>query len=194
MRQHDCQNDLLAFSQFLQIQNFQLIDLKENLERFGKLLPVFNFNNSKFDLNLIESYFLPISVKERDFEPTVIEKHSSLKSFKFVAIQFLDIMNFPGRATSFVSFFKLYKPSERKRFLPYKWFDHPDKMQNAEFLPYDAFYNKLCSFNPLKIQYTHYTNLLKSGLTTEKTVIKMKLLKPHPTGFENCQKLQQLWR
>ena len=39
-----------------------------------------------------------------------------------------------------------------------------------------------------------YVNLLKSGFTTEQAVVKVKLSKPPPTGIENHQYLQQIWK
>ena len=59
----------------------------------------------------------------------------------------------------------------------------PEKMQNPELPQYDSFYSKLRSCNPLETEYTTYVNLLKSGLTTEQAVIKLKLSKPPPTGI-----------
>ena len=103
-------------------------------------------------------------------------------------------MNFLGEATSLASFLKTYRISETKVFFPYEKFNHPDKMQNTEFTPYDAFYNKLRSCNPLEAEHTGYVNLLKSGMTTEQTVVKLKLSKPPPTGIENYQCLQELWK
>ena len=101
-------------------------------------------------------------------------------------------MNFLGGATSLDSFLKEYKTSKTKRIFPYEWFDHPDKMQNPELTPYDVFYSKLRSCNPLETEYTETFNILKSGLTTEQAVIKLKLSKPPPTGFEKCHYLQQI--
>ena len=155
---------------------------------------MFGFNNAKNDLNLIKSYLLPIPVNERDTEPTVIKKTNQFISFKFGDIQLLDIMKFLGGATSLDSFLKAYKTSETKGFFPYEWFDHPDKMQNTELPPYDVFYSKLRSCSPLEAEYTDYVNLLKSGLTTEQAVVKLKLSKPPPTGVENYQYLQQIWK
>ena len=66
-------------------------------------------------------------------------------------------------------------------------------MQN-EFPPYDAFYSKLLSCNPLAAEYTDYGILLKSGLTTEQAVVKLKLAKPPLIGIENYQYLQQTWK
>ena len=67
-------------------------------------------------------------------------------------------------------------------------------MQNTELPPYDAFYSKLRSCNPLEAKYTDYVNLLKSGLTTEQAVVKLKLSEPPTTGIENYQYLQQIWK
>ena len=177
----DCDDKTCTFTQFLQIRKKQLIDLQQHLERYCNVLPVFGFNSAKFDLNLIKSYLLPILVNERNFEPTVIKKANQFISFKFADNQLLDIMNFLEGATSLDSFLKAYKTSETKGFFPYEWFDHPDKMQNPELPPYDAFYSKLRSCNRLETEYTDYVNLLKSGLTTEQAVIKLKLSKPPPT-------------
>ena len=194
MKQDDCDNEICASTQFLQIQKNQLVNLQEALERYSKVLPVFRFNSVKNDLNLIKSYLLPILVNERDIEPTVIKKANQFISFKFGDIQLLDIMKILGGATSLDSFLKAYRTSETKVFFPYKWFDHPDKMQNTELPPYDAFYSKFRSCNPLEAEYTDYVNLLKSGLTTEQAVLKLKLSKPPPTGIENYQYLQQIWK
>ena len=154
----------------------KLIDLQESLERYCNVLPVFGFNSLKYDLNLIKSYLLTILVDERDIEPTVIKKANQFISFKFGDIQQLDKMNFLGGATSLGSFLKAYKTSETKGFFPYELFHHSDKMQNTELPTYDDFYGKLRRCNPLEAEYTENVNVLKSGLTTEKGVVKLKLL------------------
>ena len=174
----DCDDETCTSTQFLQIRKKQLIDLQEHLERYCNVLPVFGFNSANYGLNLIKSYLLPILVNERNIEPTVIKKAKQFISFKFGDIQLLDIMNFLGGETSLDSFLKAYKTSQTKGFFPYEWFDHPDKMQNRELPPYDASYSKLRSFNPLETEYTDYVNLLKSGLSTEQAVIKLKQSKP----------------
>ena len=142
--------------------------------------------------NLIKSYLLPILVNERNFELIVIKNANQFISFNFGDIQLLDIMKFQGGATSLDSFLKAYETSETKGFFPYEWFDHPDKTQNTELPPYDAFYSKLRSCNPLEAEYTDYVILMKSGLTTEQAVVKLGLSKPPPTGTESYQYLQQI--
>ena len=101
------------------------------------------FNSAKHDLNLNNSYLLPILFNKRDIEPTVIKKANQFILFNFGDLQLLDTINFPGGVPTLDSFLKAYKKSETKGFFPYEWFDHPDKMQNTELPPYDAFYSKL---------------------------------------------------
>ena len=182
-----------ASTQFLQMQKNQLIELQEHLERYCNVLPVFGFNSAKYDINLIKSYLLPILINERNMEPIVIKKANQFVSFKFGDVQLLDIMNFPGGATSLDSFLKAHKTAETKGFFPYEWFDCPQKMHNSELPPYDAFFSKLRNVNPLEKDYSDYQNLLSSGLKTEEALSKMKLSKPPPSGEENYQYLLDIW-
>ena len=131
----DCDNKTATSAQFLQNQEKHFILLQEHLERYCNVLSVFGFNSAKYDLKLIKSFMLTILVNERNIEVTVNKKANQFISFKFGDIQLLDIMIFLGGATSLDSFFNSYKISETKRFFPYKWFDHPDKMQNPELPP-----------------------------------------------------------
>ena len=71
-----------ASTQFLQMQKNQLFELREHLESYCNVLPVFGFNNAKYDINLIKSYFLPIFFNERNMEPTVIKKSQSFCVFQ----------------------------------------------------------------------------------------------------------------
>ena len=162
------------------------------MERYCKVLTFFGFNSAEKDLNLIKSCLLPVHGNEHNIEHTVIKKANQFISFKFGDIQLLDFMNFIGGAKSLDSFLKAYKTSETKKFFPYEWFDHSDKMKNKELPPYGTFYSKLRSCNPLGTEYTEYVNLLKSGLTTEQAFIKLKLSKPPPTGVENYHYVQQI--
>ena len=163
-----------ASTQFLQLQKNQLIELQEHLERNCNVVPEFGFNSAKYDINLIKSYLLPILIKERNMEPIVIEKANQFVSFKFGDVQFLDIMNILGGATSLDSFLKAHKTSETKGFFPYEWFDCPQKMNNCELPPYDAFFSKLRNVNPLEKDYSDYQKILSSRLKTEEALSKMK--------------------
>ena len=120
-------------------------------------------------------------------------KANQFVSFKFGDVQFLDIMNFLGGPTSLDSFLKAYRTSKTKGFFPYEWFDCPQKMNNSELPPYDAFFSKLRNVNPLEKSYSDYQELLSSGLKTEEVLSKMKVFKPPPSGEENYQYLLDIW-
>ena len=182
-----------ASTQFLQIQKNQLMDLQEHLERYCNGLPVFGFNCAKYHIILIKTYLLPILINERNMEPIVIKKANHIVSFKFGGVQLLDLRNFFGGATSLDSFLKAYKTAETKGFFQYEWFDCPQKMNNSELPPYDAFFSKLRNKNPLEKDYRDYQNLLGSGLKTEEALSKMKLSKPPPSGEENYEYLLDIW-
>ena len=71
-----------ASTQFLQMQENQLNELQEHLERYCNVIPVFGFNSAKYDINLIKSYLLPILINDRNMEPTVIKKANSICVFQ----------------------------------------------------------------------------------------------------------------
>ena len=120
-----------------------------------------------------------------NMQPTVIKKANQFVSFNFGDVQLLHIINFLGGAKSLDPFLKAYKISETKGFFPYEWFDCPQKMNNSEFPPYDAFFSKFRNMNPLKKDYSDYQTLLSSGLETEEALSKMKLSKASASGEEN---------
>ena len=182
-----------ASTQFLQMQKNQLIELQEHLERYCNVLPVFEFNGAKYDINLIKSYLLPILINERNMEPIVIKKANQFVSFQFGDVQLLDFMNFFGGATSLESFLKAYKTSETKGFFPCDWFDCPQKMNNSEVPPYDAFFSKLRNMNPLEKNYSDYQSLHSNGVNIEEALSKMRLSKPPSSGDENYQYSLDIW-
>ena len=102
-------------------------------------------------------------------------------SFKFGDVQLLDIMNFLSGATSLDSFLKAYKTSETKGFFSYEWFDCPQKVNNIELAPYDAFFSQLRNVNPLEKDYSDYQKKLSCGLKTEEALSKMKFSKRPPS-------------
>ena len=95
--------------------------------------PAFGFRSGKYDSNLNNSYFLPIFINEREFEPVVFKKSNEKISCNFGVIQLLDLLNFFGGAPSLVWFLRAYETSEADKLFPYDWFDHLDKTQKQSF-------------------------------------------------------------
>ena len=180
-------------TQFLQIQKNQLLELQQHFERYVSILTVFGFNSGKYDLNLIKSYLLPYLIHERDIQPTVIKKANHFVSFKVGDVQFLDILNFLGGATSLDSFLKAYKTNETKGFFPYEWFDSPKKLDVTFLPPYECFFSKLRDHNPLEKEFTDFTKLLNSGLSQQEALKKLRLKVVPPSGFNNYNYLESVW-
>ncbi|XP_075263345.1 uncharacterized protein LOC142354893, partial [Convolutriloba macropyga] len=180
-------------TQFLQMQKNQLLDLQQHFELYINTLPVFGFNSGKYDLNLIKSYLLPYLIHERDIQPTVIKKANHFVSFKFGDVQFLDILNFLGGATSLDSFLTAYKTSETKGFFPYEWFDSPNKLDTPFLAPYECFFSKLKNHNPLEKEFTDYTKLLISGLSQQEALKRLRLKEVPPSGVDNYNYLKVIW-
>ena len=80
----------------------------------------------------------------------MVEEANQFVSFKFGDVQLLNIMNIRGGEASLDSFLKAYEISKTKVFFPFEWIDCPQKMNNSELLPYDAFFSKLRNVNPGK--------------------------------------------
>ena len=129
--------------QFLQTPKSQLLDLQDHSESYCSVLPVFGFNISKDDINLMKSYLLPLLVNERGIEQILIKKANQFVSFMFGDVQLLDVLNFLGGATSPDSFLKPYKTSETKCYFPYEWFDDAEKLNKTQLSPYGTFFCKL---------------------------------------------------
>ena len=186
------EEEIDMLTQFLQIQKNQLLKLQQHFERYVNTLPVFGFNSGKYDLNLIKSYLLPYLIHERDIQPTVIKKASHFGSFKFGDVQFLDILNFLGGATSLDSFLKAYKTNETKGFFPYEWFDSPNKLDATFLPPYECFFSNLRDHNPLEKEFSDFTKLLNSGLSQQEALKKLRLKVVPPSGVDNYNYLKSV--
>ena len=67
-----------ASTHFLRIQKNQLIDLMQYLERYTNTQPVFGFNSGRYDINLIISYLNPYLINEKEIEPSISRKQTTL--------------------------------------------------------------------------------------------------------------------
>ena len=139
-----------ASTQFLSTQKNKLSEVQQRLEGYVKIFPVLDFNNAKCDLNLIKSYLIPQLVNEEELEPTIIKKASQFVFFKFANVQFLELMNFLGGATSLDSSLKAFRSRETKSFLPYEWFDSLDKLMDKSLPLHDDCFSRLRNYNLLE--------------------------------------------
>ena len=102
-------------------------------------------------------------------------------------------MNFLGGATNLDSFVKAYKIKETKGLFPCEWFDCLEKINNKELPPSEYFFCILRNKNPLEKNYNDFPNLVNSGLTTEQSVVKLRMDRVPWDGAENYLYLQSVW-
>ena len=127
------------------------------------------------------------------FNLLLLKKQITFVSLKFGDVQFFDILNFLGEATSLDSFLKAYKTSETKGFFPYECFDSPEKLDATFLPPYDCFFSKLRNYNPLEKEFTDFTKLLNSGFSKQETLKKLSLKKFPQSGIDNYNYLKVVW-
>ena len=111
-----------------------------------------------------------------------------------MGLQFLDILNFLGGATSLDKFLKAYGTSEQKGFFPYEWFDDIEKLRHTELPIADAFYSKLKNCNVLETDFNMYNCLLKKGISSGVALKKLGLMSPPQGKEQNYQDLREIWR
>ena len=193
--------DSNATKNFLRIQQMQLRDLQRHFNNYVDTLSVFAFNSGKYDLNLIKAYLIPDLLNDRAIQPTVIKKANQFISFKFGDIQFLDILNFRGGATSLDSFLKAYQSQETKGYFPYEFFDSSAKLDCNHLPPYDSFFSKLKNPSVFSLQkgtdrkdICQFKKKMESG-KGELDVLRELGLKEKPlSGKENYALLEKLWK
>jgi len=102
-------------------------------------VPVLGFNSGKYDLNLIEAYF----VQQLAATCTKVKVASKGSQTMFVItpeFKFLDVMNYLGPGTSYDKWIKAYSSKQTKSWFPYEWFDSSDKLDYPGLPDYPAWY------------------------------------------------------
>ena len=187
----DIQNDPTLMGLFQEKETLTRVLLE--LEKYCDYLPVFGFNSSKYDLNLIKQYLLEYLLLEHECSPSVIKVSNKYISCSFMGIQFLDILNFLGGATSLDKFLKAYGASEEKGFFPYEWFDDVVKLEQPCLPPAEAFFSKLKNCNVLDSDYQYYIQILNQGVAVPDALRKLGLKEIPKTKEENYEALETIW-
>ena len=111
----------------------------------------------------------------------------------FLGLQFLDILNFLGGATTLDNFLKAYGASEEKGFFPYKWFDSFEKLNVSQLPPIDSFWSNLKNHNVLSVDYNKFVQLKNGGIEQDEILNKLRLKKVPQNAEENYVELQNIW-
>ena len=112
----------------------------------------------------------------------------------FMGLQFLDILNFLGGATSLAKVLKAYGTSEQKGFFTYEWFDDIEKLRHTALPNADAFYSKLKNCNVLETDFNMYKCLLRKGISGSVALKRLRIISPPQGKEQKYQDLKEIWR
>ena len=130
------------------VDKFGLPDIDGISESQGKRIlkginhvPVVGFNSGHYDLKLIRQYFIPLMAQ--DSEVFAAEKNGRIMFINTPKFKFLDVLNYLAPGITYDKWVKTYGATLTKSWLPYEWFDSPDKLDFPGLPPYLAWYSKL---------------------------------------------------
>ena len=104
-------------------------------------VPVLGYNCGRYDLKLIQKYFMKHCANERGLKKA--SKNGKIMFLKSCNYTFLDIMNYLAPGTTYESWVKAYEAELTKSWLPYEWFDSADKLAYPGLPPFSEWYSKL---------------------------------------------------
>ena len=104
-------------------------------------VPVLGFNSGHYDLKLIRQHFIPLLAQ--DPGTFAAEKNGRIMFINTPKFKFLDVLNYLGLGITYEKWVKTYGATLAKSWLPYEWFDSPDKLAFPGLPPYMAWYSKL---------------------------------------------------
>ena len=104
-------------------------------------VPVLGFNSGHYDLKLIRQHFIPLLAQ--DPGTFAAEKNDRIMFINTPKFKFLDVLNYLGPGITYEKWVKTYGATLAKSWLPYEWFDSPDKLDFPGLPPYMAWYSKL---------------------------------------------------
>ena len=113
-------------------------------------VPVQGFNCGRYDLNLIKEHFAEL-LADTTGKVHVAKNANTTMFMKTNGFIFLDIINYVGPGTSYDAWTKAYGCSAQKSWLPYEWFDSPEKLNYPGLPDYPAWYSKLKECFVLKL-------------------------------------------
>ena len=130
------------------VDKFSLPDIEGIPEKQGEEIvkwvyqvPVLGFNSGHYDLKLIRQHFIPLLAQ--DPGTFAAEKNGRIMFINTPKFKFLDVLNYLGPGITYEKWVKTYGATLAKSWLPYEWFDSPDKLDFPGLPPYMAWYSKL---------------------------------------------------
>ena len=103
---------------------------------------VLGFNCGRYDLNLNKEHFAE-RLADAGTKLRVAKQGKNIMFSLTPRFRFLDIINYVGPGTSYDVWTKAYGCNNEKSWLPYEWFDDPEKRNYPDLPDYPAWYSRL---------------------------------------------------
>ena len=117
-------------------------DQQQKINEWCNQVPVVGFNSGSYDLNVIKNHFVS-TLAEVNKKVKVAKKGNKTMFLLTWGARSLDIINYLGPGTSYDKWVKAYRCEAAESWLPYKWFDVPEKLDYTRLPEYKAWYSKL---------------------------------------------------
>ena len=108
--------------------------------------PVLGFNSSKYDLNTIKRFFVPLLIRNSDTEHAscfVIKRQNSCMCLSTDKLKIIDMVNFLAPGHSYDKYLKAYGCDLEKGHFQYEYMDDIVKLEDFALPPQEAFYSRL---------------------------------------------------
>ena len=120
------------------------------IEAWCNEVPVVGFNSGTYDLNLIRKHFAE-ELAGTTAKIGVAKRGKKIMFLLTKGFRFLDIINYLSPGTSYEKWVKAYGCETEKSWLPYEWFDSPEKLDYPGLPDYPAWYSRLKDEYVLKL-------------------------------------------
>ena len=122
--------------------------LERQLQAWLHQLPVIGFNSSKYDLNAIKRFFVPLLIRTSDVEQAscfVIKRQNTFTCLSTDKLKFVDICNYLAPGFSYDKYLKAYGCAQQKGHFPYEYINDMCKLEDRALPPQSAFFSRLTS-------------------------------------------------
>ena len=104
------------------------------------------FNSSKYDLNAIKRFFVPLLIRNSDVEQAscfVIKRQNTFMCLSTDKLKFVDICNYLAPGFSYAKYLTAYGCAQQKGHFPYEYMDSIGKLDDRALPPQSAFFSRL---------------------------------------------------
>ena len=131
--------------------NFQMLsgEVEKQWNQWVSQVPVIGFNSGKYDLNMVQEYFVKEISYNKEGECNedvfVAKKENDYMFLTTSKSKFLDVRNYIGPGISYDTWCKSMGRRLQKLICPFEWLDSYEKLSHVGPVGYEDFYSNLKS-------------------------------------------------